>query len=45
MALHPCYARAAGVLLVAGKDWPEVGHLPARWLDVSRLLLFVVDRG
>ncbi|GAA6017403.1 hypothetical protein JCM11491_006645 [Sporobolomyces phaffii] len=33
MTLHPCYSRAAGVLLVAGKDWPEVGELPAQWLD------------
>lgn len=35
MTLHPCYARAAGVLLIAGQDWPEVGKLPAQWLNVS----------
>ncbi|GAA5873994.1 hypothetical protein JCM16303_002654 [Sporobolomyces ruberrimus] len=33
MTLHPCYSRAAGVLLVAGKDWPEVANLPGEWLD------------
>ncbi|GAA5960789.1 hypothetical protein JCM3765_000817 [Sporobolomyces pararoseus] len=33
MTLHPCYSRAAGVLLTAGKDWPEVGNLPAEWLN------------
>ncbi|CEQ41609.1 SPOSA6832_03343, partial [Sporobolomyces salmonicolor] len=33
MALHPCYSRAAGALLTAGKDWPEVGALPEQWLE------------
>ncbi|GAA6058973.1 hypothetical protein JCM10212_001683 [Sporobolomyces blumeae] len=33
MTLHPCYARAAGALLVAGEDWPEVGKLPEQWLS------------
>ncbi|GAA5888047.1 hypothetical protein JCM5296_005415 [Sporobolomyces johnsonii] len=33
MALHPCYSRAAGALLAAGKDWPEVGALPEQWLE------------
>ncbi|GAA5994531.1 hypothetical protein JCM5350_006387 [Sporobolomyces pararoseus] len=33
MTLHPCYSRAAGVLLTAGKDWLEVGNLPAEWLN------------
>ncbi|GAA5933380.1 tRNA methylation protein TRM732 [Sporobolomyces koalae] len=33
MTLHPCYARAAGVLLIAGQDWPELGKLPAQWLN------------
>ncbi|GAA5841760.1 hypothetical protein JCM9279_003095 [Rhodotorula babjevae] len=31
--LHPCYTRSAAALLVAGKEWPEVGKLPERWLN------------
>ncbi|KPV74232.1 uncharacterized protein RHOBADRAFT_54083 [Rhodotorula graminis WP1] len=31
--LHPCYTRCAAALLAAGKEWPEVGKLPERWLD------------
>ncbi|GAA5867264.1 hypothetical protein JCM8547_003140 [Rhodosporidiobolus lusitaniae] len=33
MACHPCYRRAAAALLVAGKEWEEVGKLPEEWLD------------
>ncbi|GAA5977823.1 hypothetical protein JCM11641_006083 [Rhodosporidiobolus odoratus] len=33
MGVHPCYTRAAAALLVAGKEWPEVGRLPEEWLD------------
>ncbi|GAA5941468.1 hypothetical protein JCM10213_006094 [Rhodosporidiobolus nylandii] len=33
MACHPCYTRTAAALLVAGKEWPEVGKLPEEWLD------------
>lgn len=43
MTLHPCYARAAGVLLVAGQDWPEVGKLPAQWLNVSTFHQYIFE--
>lgn len=34
MGVHPCYTRAAAALLVAGREWPEVGKFPEQWLDV-----------
>jgi hypothetical protein len=45
MGVHPCYTRAAAALLVAGKEWEEVGKFPELWLDVRLPISFFPSLG